>query len=97
MSAESAWLGCLDHGPYLNAFEWGAESRVGGVPVLDEAPESSPARPREPPGPVPNLRPLLLRDANMDVGPSVTFPLVARPAEPFSRRRSSIPTWLLAG
>lgn len=65
---------------------------VGGVPVRDEAPESSPGRPREPPGP--SLRPLLLRELNMEVGPREMLPLAALLVEPFRRRRSSIPTWL---
>lgn len=56
---------------YLNAFECDTESRVGGVPVRDDAAESSPVRLSEPPGP--NRRPLLLREANIDVGPRVTF------------------------
>jgi hypothetical protein len=46
-------------------------SRVGGVPVREEAPESSPGRPREPPGPM--RLPLLLREENIEVGPRVTF------------------------
>jgi hypothetical protein len=55
---------------YLNAFAEVADSFsfcCGGVPVLDEAPESSPVLLNEPPGPI--LRPLLLRDENIDVGP----------------------------
>lgn len=78
---------------YLNAFELDVVSRVGGVPVREEAPESSPGRPRDPPGP--RRRPLLLRDENIEVGPSVTFWLDVRLADPLRRRRSSIPTWLL--
>lgn len=78
---------------HLNALECEVFSRVGGVPVREEAPESSPARPSEPPGP--RRRPLLLRDENIEVGPSMTLPLEALLAEPLRRRRSSIPTWLL--
>lgn len=77
---------------YLKALRWEV-FWVGGVPVLDEAPESSPGRPRAPPGP--RRRPLLLREENIEVGPRVTFPLNARLAVPLRRRRSSIPTWLL--
>jgi len=54
----------------LNAFAEVADSFsfcCGGVPVLDEAPESSPPLLNEPPGPI--FRPLLLREENIDVGP----------------------------
>lgn len=56
---------------YLNALEFVVLSRVGGVPVREERPESSPGRPKDPPGP--RRRPLLLREENIDVGPRVTF------------------------
>jgi len=78
----------------LNAFAEVADSFsfcCGGVPVLEEAPESSPVLLNEPPGPI--LRPLLLRDENIDVGPNdicwlaaLLVPLLVR------RRRSSMPT-----
>ena len=80
---------------YLNAFECETESLVGGVPVLDEGPESSPGRLNELAGPI--FLPLLLRDANIDVGPRLMCWLDARLAEPFRRRRSSMPTWFWAG
>lgn len=75
---------------YLNALEL-----VGpGVPAREELLESSPERPRAPPGP--KRLPLLLREESMDAGPSVTFPLDALFIdEPFRRLRSSMPTWLL--
>jgi hypothetical protein len=78
---------------YPNVFERDVFSRVGGVPVREEAPESSPGRPREPPGPI--RLPLLLREENIEVGPRVTFWLEVRLADPFSLLRSSRPTWLL--
>ena len=78
---------------YLKALEFEVVSRVGGVPVREEAPESSPGRPREPPGP--RRRPLLLREENIDVGPRVTCWLDVLLAEPFRRLKSSMPTWLL--
>lgn len=68
---------------------------MGGVPVREEAPESSAPRVSAPPGP--SLRPLLLRELNIDVGPRVTLPLAVRDAVPFRRRKSSMPTWLEAG
>jgi hypothetical protein len=78
---------------YPNVLEREVFSRVGGVPVREEAPESSPGRPREPPGPM--RLPLLLREENIEVGPRVTFWLEVRLADPFSLLRSSRPTWLL--
>ncbi len=46
-----------------------SRSRVSGVPVRDEAPESSPPpRLKAPPGA--NRRPLLLRELNIEVGPN---------------------------
>lgn len=77
---------------YLKALEL-----VGpGVPARDELLESSPGRPRAPPGP--NRRPLLLREDSIDAGPRVTFELEVRLTdEPFRRLRSSMPTWLLTG
>ena len=78
------------HATHLNALV--LLSFTGGVPVREEAPESSGPRLSEPPGP--RRRPLLLREPNiMEVGPSVTFELEARFAPPFKRRRSSMPTW----
>lgn len=78
----------------LNAFAEVADSFSfcwGGVPVLDEAPESSPPLLNEPPGPI--FRPLLLRDENMDVGPNDICWLAARLVFLLvRRRRSSIPT-----
>jgi hypothetical protein len=75
---------------YANAFVWAIDSRVGGVPVREDAPESSPARPKK-------VRlPLLLRELNIDVGPKDTFELADLVAVPFRRRRSSIPTWFCA-
>lgn len=76
----------------LNAFE-DEFSLTGGVPVRDDAPESSPGLPSAPPGPM--RRPLLLREENIEVGPRVTFPLEDRLAEPLRRLRSSPMTWLL--
>ena len=78
---------------YLKAFECEVLSLLGGVPVLEEAPESSPGRPREPPGPM--RLPLLLREENIEVGPRVTFWLDVRLMEPLRRLKSSMPTWLL--
>lgn len=78
---------------YLKVLEWDELSLLMGVPLRDEAPESSPGRPREPPGP--RRLPLLLREENIEVGPRVTLPLADRFAEPLRRRRSSMPTWLL--
>ena len=79
---------------YLNAFAEVADSFsfcCGGVPVRDEAPESSPVLLNEPPGPI--LRPLLLLDENMDVGPKDICALDARLVPLLvRRRRSSIPT-----
>ena len=67
---------------------------VGGVPVRDDAPESSPPRASALPGPPRGFLPLLLRELNIDVGPSDTgapcwaLELVLLP----SRRRSSVAT-----
>lgn len=46
---------------------------AGGVPVLDDAPESSPPLVRPLPGPS-GFRPLLLRELNIEVGPNDTGP-----------------------
>ncbi len=78
---------------YLNAFAWDAFSFsfCGGVPVLEEAPESSPVRDNEPPGP--NLRPLLLRDENIDVGANdIAWPDCLLAFLFPRRRRSSVAT-----
>ena len=83
-------LARFDMKTYPNAF---ADSRVGGVPVLDDMPELSPERPSGPPGP-PGRRPLLLRDASIELGPSVTPALGCRLLD-FNRLRSSMPTVLL--
>lgn len=80
----------------LNAF---ADSPlVGGVPVLEDAPESSPARAKAPLAPS-LARPLLLRLANMELGPKVAFCELVLVADPLSRLRSfiSIVFWLGAG
>lgn len=77
---------------YANAF---TDACGPGVPVREEPPESSAPRVSEPPGPI--LRPLLLRELNIDVGPKVTLPLAARDALPLRRRKSSIPTVFEAG
>ena len=74
---------------YPNAFV----CATGGVPVREEAPDSSPARPNAPPGP-PMRRPLLLRELNIEVGPNEGFWLEVRLEEPLRRRRSSRPTWV---
>jgi len=66
----------------------------GGVPVRDDAPESSPVRDRDPPGPI--LRPLLLRDENIDVGANDIGAPEARLAPLLvKRRRSSVATVFL--
>jgi hypothetical protein len=59
----------IHRGANLKAFAEVADSFSlwGGVPVLDDAPESSPVLLDEPPGPI--FRPLLLREENIDVGP----------------------------
>lgn len=80
---------------YLNAFAEVADFlslSCGGVPVLDEAPESSPVLLKEPPRPV--FRPLLLLEENIDVGANDICWLVVLFAPPLfvRRRRSSIPT-----
>lgn len=72
---------------YLKAFV----EATGGVPVREDAPESSPGRPKPPPGA--RRRPLLLRELNIDVGPNDAFVLGVRVAEPLRRRRSSEPIW----
>lgn len=63
----------------------------GGVPVREEAPESSPVLDNDPPGPI--LRPLLLLDENIDVGANDIGAPEARLAPLFvKRRRSSVAT-----
>lgn len=63
----------------------------GGVPVRDEAPESSPVLDSDPPGPI--LRPLLLLDENIDVGANDIGAPEALLAPLFvNRRRSSVAT-----
>lgn len=63
----------------------------GGVPVRDEAPESSPVLDNDPPGPI--LRPLLLLDENIDVGANDIGAPEALLAPLFvNRRRSSVAT-----
>lgn len=74
---------------YPNAFVWA--TAVGGVPVREDAPDSSPGRPKPPPGT--RRRPLLLRELNMEVGPNEAVLLGVRVAEPLRRRRSSEPIW----
>lgn len=76
----------------LNAFAFDVDSLVGGVAVRDDAPDSSPARPKGPPAPS-LARPLLLRLANMEVGPKVAFCDDVRMADPLSLLKSSMPTW----
>lgn len=70
---------------------------VGGVPVLEEAPESKPSPPRDSEPPGPSLRPLLLRELNIDVGPREMGPLAVLEDVALRRRRSSIATLLEAG
>jgi hypothetical protein len=62
----------------------------GGVPVLDDAPESSPVLDNDPPGPI--FRPLLLREENIDVGPNANCAPACRLGFFPKRRRSSVAT-----
>jgi len=82
---------------YLKLFSDATGSRlavVGGVAVLDEAPESKP--PKEPGGPRPFLLPLLLdrAEANMELGPKLVAPtLVCVRLAPNRRRSPESTAW----